>query len=166
MQKLPLLYRKLKTVLQKNAWVYRLQIVWICTGYCNTLGKDPHKDRRKWHKLYFSLSRLIRVNKSNRLGWEWHVTWIQETRSPHKILIENAKGSTPLPSSRHIFVISLRFITQHICIYGRIILKWLFKKRGRGRGLDRSNTGWGQAAGCCEHGYETSSLIEGGKILD
>ena len=77
-------------------------MVWICTGYCNTLRKGLHEYRRKWHKLCFSLSRLIRVNKSNRLGWEWHVTYIQEARSPHKILSENAKVSTLLPSSRHL----------------------------------------------------------------
>ena len=116
---------------------------------------------------FLSVGLLESTNQSD-WGWEQHVTCTQEARTPHKILIENAKGSTLFLSSRHLFVISLRFI-QHclrICINRSIILKWMFKKQDRGRGLDRSDTGQGQVASCCERGHEISSLIKCGKILD
>jgi hypothetical protein len=38
---------------------------------------------------------------------------------------------------------------EHLVIDGRIILKWIFKKQGGGRGLVCSGPGEGQVAGCC-----------------
>jgi len=35
-----------------------------------------------------------------------------------------------------------------------------------GCGLDSSDLGWGQVAGCCEHGNEPSGSIKCGEFLD
>ena len=45
---------------------------------------------------------------------------------------------------------------------GRIILKWIFERLdvGVGHRLDRSGSGKGQAACCCEYGDETSGSIK------
>jgi hypothetical protein len=43
---------------------------------------------------------------------------------------------------------------------GRIILKWVFDRRDGGHGLDRSDSGPGQVAGCCECGNEPSGCIK------
>ena len=39
---------------------------------------------------------------------------------------------------------------------GRIILRWIFRSRMWGYGLDRAGSGWGQVAGTCECGNEPS----------
>ena len=48
-------------------------------------------------------------------------------------------------------------------IDGRIILKWIFEKWD---GLDRSGSGQGKAAGCCQCGDEPSGSIKCGEFLD
>jgi hypothetical protein len=50
-------------------------------------------------------------------------------------------------------------------VNGRIILKWIFEKLGE-HGLDRSGSGYGQVAGCCECGNEPSVSIKCRKFLD
>ena len=47
---------------------------------------------------------------------------------------------------------------------GRIILKWIFEKWVGRHGLDRSGSGQGQVAGCCECGNETSGCIKCGEF--
>ena len=37
---------------------------------------------------------------------------------------------------------------------GKIILRWIFRKRGGGNGLDRSGPGDGEVAGTCKCGIE------------
>jgi hypothetical protein len=51
-------------------------------------------------------------------------------------------------------------------IDGRIILKWDLREVGYGHGLDRSGSGQGQFAGCCECGNEPSGSIKYGEILE
>ena len=51
-------------------------------------------------------------------------------------------------------------------IDGRIILKWIFQKWVGGIGLDRSGSGYGQVAGCCECGDEFSCFIKCGEFPD
>jgi hypothetical protein len=45
-------------------------------------------------------------------------------------------------------------------------LKWIFEKWDWGHGLDRSDSGQGQVAGCCECGDEPSGSIKCGEFLD
>ena len=49
---------------------------------------------------------------------------------------------------------------------GKIILKWIYGKVGKGHGLDCSGSGLGQVAGCCECGDETTGPRKGGEFLD
>ena len=51
-------------------------------------------------------------------------------------------------------------------VYGRIILKWIFKRLDRGHRLDRSNSVQGQVAGSCECGNEPSGSIKYAEFLD
>ena len=51
-------------------------------------------------------------------------------------------------------------------VNGRIILRWIFRKWDVGNGLDRSGLGWGQVAGTCQCGNETSGSIKCGEFLD
>jgi hypothetical protein len=54
---------------------------------------------------------------------------------------------------------------EEVGVHGRIILKWIFKKIG-GVDPDSSGSGYGQKAGCGEHGNERSFSIKFGKFLD
>jgi hypothetical protein len=49
---------------------------------------------------------------------------------------------------------------------GRIILKWIFERLDGGHRLDRSGSGQGQVAGCCEYGDEPSGSIKCGEFLE
>jgi hypothetical protein len=51
-------------------------------------------------------------------------------------------------------------------VEGRIIIKWIFKKWGRGHGLDTAGSGWGQVAGCCKCGNEHVGFMKCGEFLD
>jgi len=49
---------------------------------------------------------------------------------------------------------------------GKIILRWIFREWDGGHGLDRGGSGWGQVAGNCECGNETSDSIKCREFLD
>ena len=51
-------------------------------------------------------------------------------------------------------------------MYGRIILKQIFVEVAWGHRMDRSGSGCGQVAGCCECGNEPSCSIECGEFHD
>jgi hypothetical protein len=47
---------------------------------------------------------------------------------------------------------------------GKIILKWVFSKWDRERGMDYAGSGWRNLAGFCEHGTEISCVIKMGGV--
>jgi len=49
--------------------------------------------------------------------------------------------------------------------YGRIILRWIFRKWDVGYGLDRAGSGYGQVAGICECCNELLGSIKSEEIL-
>ena len=49
---------------------------------------------------------------------------------------------------------------------GRIILKLMLEKWDGGHGLDRSGSGYGHTAGCCEYGNKPSCSIKCGEFLE
>ena len=55
--------------------------------------------------------------------------------------------------------------SEHPDVDGKIILKWIFEK-WIGHGLDRSGSGQGQMAGCCECGNEPSCSTKCVEFLD
>ena len=52
------------------------------------------------------------------------------------------------------------------CVDGTMILKWLLETGDEGSRVDRSGSGWGQVAGCCERGNEPSVSIKYGEFPD
>jgi len=93
----------------------------------------------EWRKLHneelydlYCSPNIVRVVKS-RMRWTEHVARMGERRSVYRVLWE-------------------RDILGDPGVDGRIILKWIFRKYG----LDRPGSGWGQVAGTCECGNETS----------
>jgi len=45
------------------------------------------------------------------------------------------------------------------------VMRWIFSKKNVG-GVDCSGSTYGQVAGCCERGYETSGFIKCGEFLE
>ena len=74
----------------------------------------------EWRKLHneelsdlYSLPNIVRVVKSRRMRWAWHVAVMGEGRGVHRVLVGKPEGKRPLGRSRH---------------DGRIILRWIFRK--------------------------------------
>jgi hypothetical protein len=59
------------------------------------------------HDLYTSQS-IIRIIKSKRMRWAWHVERMGEKRNVYKILVGNPEGKRPLGRPRRRWKIALR----------------------------------------------------------
>jgi hypothetical protein len=53
----------------------------------------------EFHNLYSSLN-IIRMIKSGRMRWAWHVARMGETRNAYRILVGKAEGKRPLGRPR------------------------------------------------------------------
>jgi len=81
-----------------------------------------------WRKLHneelthlYSSPNIIRVIKSRRMRWAGHIARMGERRGAYRLLVGKPERTRPLGRLRH---------------RREIILKWFFRKRGRGHGLD------------------------------
>ena len=71
-------------------------------------GPRRDKVRGEWGKLhneelndlYSSLS-IVRVIKSRRMRWVWHVVHMGERRGIHRVLVGKHEGKRPLGRPRH-----------------------------------------------------------------
>ena len=61
----------------------------------------------KWRKLHneelrdlYSLRSIVRVVKSRRMRWAWHVAGMGEGRGVHRVLVGKPEGKRPLGSPR------------------------------------------------------------------
>jgi len=70
----------------------------------------PRRDKvtGEWRKLHnevlndlYSSSNIVRVIKSRRMRWAWHVARIGEGRSVHRVLVGKPGGKRPLGIPRH-----------------------------------------------------------------
>ena len=93
----------------------------------------------------------MRVVKPRRMRQTGHVARMGEKRGVFRVLVGKPEGKRPL---------------GNLGVDGRIILRWIFRKRGRNYGLDRAGSGWGQVAGICECGNEPLGSIKCGEFLD
>jgi len=64
----------------------------------------------EWRKLHneelrvpYSLPNIVRVVKSRRMGWAWHVARMGEGRGVHRVLMGIPEGKRPLGRPRHIW---------------------------------------------------------------
>jgi hypothetical protein len=71
-------------------------------------------------------------------------------RNEYNIIFQKRERKKPLGRPRHIWMIILRWILNELSDCD----------------LDLSGSGYGPAAGSCEHGNEHSRSIKGGEFLD
>jgi hypothetical protein len=68
-------------------------------------------DNDELHNLYSSPS-TIRMMKSSRMRWAWHVARMGEKRNAYMILVGKKKGKRPLPKPRRRWWILLKLILE------------------------------------------------------
>ena len=112
----------------------------------------------EWRKLHneelcdlYCLPNIIRVVKSRRMIWAWHVARMVEGRGAYRVLMENLRERDNLEDPD---------------VDGRIILRWIFRKWDGRHVLDRAGPGHGQVAGTCECSNEPSGSVKCWEFLD
>jgi hypothetical protein len=114
----------------------------------------------EWRRLHnkelyamYSSANIIRVIKSRRLRWAGHVARMGEKRGAYRILMGKPEGRKPLQRPRHRWEYNIKMDVGEVGLWWR-------------HGLDRSCSGYGQVAGCCERGNESSGSINCGEFLE
>ena len=74
---------------------------------------DSHNE--ELHSLFRSPN-ILRVIKSRRLRWAWHVARMEERRSAFKILTGKPTGKRPLGRPRRRWEDNIRIDLEEICI--------------------------------------------------
>jgi len=112
------------------------------------VGSWRRLQNEELHNLHTSPN-IIRVIKSKRVTWNWHVPHLGEVRNAHKILIGKSEGKRQLEDPG---------------VGGNIIVELIL---GMGRcGLDSSGSGLGPVAVCGEHGNKPPCSVTGGTSID
>jgi hypothetical protein len=65
------------------------------------------------HNLYYSLS-IIRIMKSSRMRWAWHVARMGEKRNAYRILMGKPEGKRPLGRPRRRWVDHIKMDLREI----------------------------------------------------
>ena len=70
-------------------------------------GSKRDEVKGEWRKLYndelrdlYSLPNIVRVVKSRRMRWAWHVARMGEGGGVHRVLVGNPEGKRPLGRRR------------------------------------------------------------------
>jgi hypothetical protein len=54
----------------------------------------------EWRKLHDELNYIVRVVKSSRMSWAWHVARMGEERGVHRLFVGKPEGKRPLERRR------------------------------------------------------------------
>jgi hypothetical protein len=63
--------------------------------------RKPHNEE---HRDLYSSPNIIRINKSWRMKWAWHVTRMGEKRNAYELLVGKPEGKKPLERTRRRWV--------------------------------------------------------------
>jgi len=95
------------------------------------------KVRGEWKKLHneelndlYSSTDLIRVIKSRRMRWEWHVTRMGERRGAYRGLVGKPDGRRPLGRPRRRWQDNIKIGLQEMGWWG---MDWIYVAQDRDR---------------------------------
>ena len=93
----------------------------------------------EWRKLHneelsdlYSLSNIVRVVKSRRMRWAWHVARMEERRGVHRVLVRNHEGKRPLGRPRRRWEDNIKMDLQEVG--GCCGTEWSWLRIGTGGG--------------------------------
>jgi hypothetical protein len=113
-------------------------------------GEWRRLHNKELYAVYFSPN-IVRVIKSRRLRWTGHVARMGERRGAYRALEGKPEGRRPLGRPRRRWEDNIKMDLREV---------------GWGHVLDRSRSGQGQVAGCCEYSNEPSGSIKCGEFPD
>jgi hypothetical protein len=75
-------------------------------------------ERRKLHNEelndLYSLLNIVRVVKSKRISWAWHVARMGEERGVHRVLVGKPEGERPLGRTRRRWEVNIKMDVQEV----------------------------------------------------
>ena len=85
------------------------------------LGPKRYEVTGEWRKLHkdelrdlYSLPNIVRVVKSRRMKWAWHVARMGEGRCVHRVLVGKPEGKRPLGRPRRRWEDSIKIDLQEV----------------------------------------------------
>ena len=82
--------------------------IYIFIYICLVFGSKRDEVTGEWRKLHneqlrdlYSLPNIVRVVKSRRMRWVWHVARMGEGRDVHRVLVGKPEGKRPFGRPRH-----------------------------------------------------------------
>jgi len=102
-------------------------------------GPKSEEVTGEWRKLHneelgdlFSLPNIVRVVKSRRMEWAWHVARMGEGRGVHRVLVGKSEGKRPLGGPRRRWEDNIKTDLQ---VVGEIVgTGWSWLRIGTGGG--------------------------------
>jgi len=84
-------------------------------------GSKRDEETREWRKLHneelsdlYSLPNIVRLVKSGRMRWAWHVAGMGERRGGHSILVGKPEGKRALGRLRRRWEDSIKMNLQEV----------------------------------------------------
>ena len=91
----------------------------------------PKRDEVAWELSdLYSLPSTVRVVKSRRMRWTWHVALMGEGRGVHRVLVGKPEGKRPLGRPRHRWEDNIKIDLQEV---GRGCGDWMELAQDRDR---------------------------------
>jgi hypothetical protein len=93
------------------------------------IGKCRKLHNEELHNLYFSPS-IIRIIKSKRMRWAWHVARMGEKSNVYGLLVEKPEGKRPLGGPRRRWIDNIEVDLLEI---GLSVVDWIGLAQDRDR---------------------------------